>query len=84
MLSAHNLCKQTGPRSGPTIYHAWSRSNMFDTLIVFLNEFFEKVDFEKNQQMTKNLEKHEKFPRGKELTHPQAAKVQTRLHIGKV
>ena len=25
----------------------------FDTLMVFLKEFFEKVDFEKNQQTTK-------------------------------
>ena len=30
------------------------------TLMVFLKEFFKKVDFEKNQQTTK---KHEKLPR---------------------
>ena len=30
------------------------------TLIIFLKEFYKKVDFEKNQQMTK---KHEKLPR---------------------
>ena len=42
----------------------WSGSNLFYTQMVFLKEFFEKIDFEKNQQMTK---KHEKFPRGKEL-----------------
>ena len=29
------------------------------TLMIFLNEFFEKVDFEKSQQMTK---KHAKLP----------------------
>ena len=32
---------------------------MFDTLIVFLEEFFEKTDFEKNQQTT---QKHAKLP----------------------
>ena len=32
--------------------------------MVFLKEFFEKIDFEKNQQMKK---KHEKFPRGKRV-----------------
>ena len=38
---------------------------MFDTQMVFPKEFFEKVDFEKNWQTTKKLEK---FPRGgKEL-----------------
>ena len=36
-----------------------ARSNLFDTLMVFMKEFFEKADFEKNQQTTK---KHEKFP----------------------
>ena len=35
--------------------------HLFDTLMVFLKEFFEKVDFEKNQQTTK---KHEKFLMG--------------------
>ena len=35
-----------------------SGSKLFDTLIVFLKEFFEKVDFEKSQQTTKkNSEK---------------------------
>ena len=33
-----------------------SESNLFDTLKVFLKEFFERVDFAKNQEMTK---KHE-------------------------
>ena len=32
--------------------------------MVFLNEFFGKVDFEKNQQTTK---KHEQFPRGQRV-----------------
>ena len=32
---------------------------LFDSLMVFLKEFIEKVDFEKNQQTTK---KHAKLP----------------------
>ena len=32
---------------------------MFDILMVFLKEFFQKVNFEKNQQTTN---KHEKLP----------------------
>ena len=32
---------------------------LFDTLLVFLKEFLEKVNFEKNQQTTK---KHSKLP----------------------
>ena len=51
--SADNLCKQFGPRSGPTKHRAWSESKLFDTLVVFLKVFFEKVDFEKDQQTTK-------------------------------
>ena len=39
--SAHNLCKQIGPRSGPTKRRAFSGSNLFDTQMVFLKEFFE-------------------------------------------
>ena len=31
---------------------SWSGSKLFDTLILFLKEFFEKVNFEKSQQMT--------------------------------
>ena len=42
--------KQFGTRSGR------SGSKLFDTLMVFLKEFFEKVDFEKKkQEMTKNM-----------------------------
>ena len=49
--SADNICEQFGPRSG---------SKLFDTLMVFLKEFFETFDFEKNQQTTT---KRENFPR---------------------
>ena len=58
--SADNLDKQFGPRSGPTNRRAWSGSKLFDILMVFLKEFFQKVNFEKNRQTTK---KHEKLPR---------------------
>ena len=66
MSSADNFCKQFGPRSGPTKRRALSGSNLFDTQMVFLKEFFKKVDFEKNQQTTK---KHEKFPRGQKFNN---------------
>ena len=49
---ADNLCKQFGPRSGLTKRQAGSGSKPFATLPVFVEEFFEKVDFEKNQQTT--------------------------------
>ena len=52
MSSADNLSKQFRPRSGLTKCRARSGSKLFDTLMVFLKEFFEKIDFEKNQQMT--------------------------------
>ena len=53
VLSADNLCKQFGPRSSPTKHRVWSGSKLFDTLMVFLKEFFKKVNFEKNKQTTK-------------------------------
>ena len=54
MLSADNFCKQVGPRSAPTQYQDWSRSDLFDTQMVFLKEFLEKVDFEKKSADDKN------------------------------
>ena len=51
VLSADIFCKQFGTRLGPT-----SGSKLFDTPIVFLKEFFKKVDYEKNQQTTKNMQ----------------------------
>ena len=62
--SAHNLCKQVGPRSGPTKCRARSGSNLFDTQMVFLNEFFEKNDFEKFSRRRKSMKN---FPGSKEL-----------------
>ena len=46
LSSTDNLCKQFGPRSGPTEYCSLFGSKLFDTLIVFLKDFFEKVNFE--------------------------------------
>ena len=48
LLSADNLCKQFGPRSELRFSCSWSRSKLFDTLIVLLKEFFENVDIEKS------------------------------------
>ena len=50
----------------PDQARACSGSKLFETLIVFLKEFFEKVDFKKNQQTTK---KREKFPRGQRVKY---------------
>ena len=46
--SADHFCKQFGPRPGPKEHQTWSCSKLFDILIVFLKEIFQKVDFEKN------------------------------------
>ena len=40
--SAANFCKQFGTRSGRTKCQAWLGSKLFDTLMVFPKEFFEK------------------------------------------
>ena len=65
VLFADYFCKQFGPRSGRTKRQAWSASNLFDTLIVFLKELFEKVNFEKKNSRQQKMGK--KFPGGKEL-----------------
>ena len=41
---ADNICKQFGPWSGPTKRRAWSGSKLFDTLEVFMKEYFENVN----------------------------------------
>ena len=43
----------------PTKRRAWSGFKLFDSLVVFLKEFYEKVDFEKNQQ---TKQKYAKLP----------------------
>ena len=52
LSSAENICKQFGPRSGPTECRSRSGSKLVDTMRVFLEEYFEKVNFEKSQQTT--------------------------------
>ena len=66
MSSVDNLCKQFAPRSGPTNHQARSGSKLFDTLMVFLKEFSEKVKFEKNLQTTKSMQH---YPAGNEFNH---------------
>ena len=61
-----NLCKQFGPRSGPTFCRALSGSKLFDNLKVFLKEFFKKDIFEKNQGTPI---KHAKLHAGKCFPH---------------
>ena len=56
--SADNLGKQFGPRSGPTNRWARSGSRLFDILMVFLKDFFQKVNFEKISRR----QKHEQLP----------------------
>ena len=46
--------------SSNTISLTFFLLSIFDTQMVFLKEFFEKVDFEKKNQTTK---KHGKFPK---------------------
>ena len=58
MSSADNLYKQFGPRSGPTKCRAWSGPKLFDTLMVFLKEFFEKVDFEISSRRQKSMQNY--------------------------
>ena len=54
-------------------------SKLFDTLIVFLKDFYEKVHFEKSQQMTKN---HEKLPKMQRVSCLIIASDKRAIHIG--
>ena len=45
MSSTDNLSKQFGPRTGLNKHQALFDNKLFDTLIIFLKEFFEKDDF---------------------------------------
>ena len=55
--SADNFGKQFGPRSGLMIRRAWSGSKLFDILMVFLKEFFWKINFEKKSADDKKARK---------------------------
>ena len=50
MLSDNNLCKQFGPRSGPTKCRALSGPKLLGTLMLFLKEFFEKLILKKKKK----------------------------------
>ena len=52
--------------------------SLFDTLMVFLKEFFKKDDFEKNQQMTKLMKKLSSMQRVKATN----CKVNLRIIVG--
>ena len=52
--SADNLGKQFGPRSG---------SKLFDILMVFLTDFFQKVNFEKNKKTITTKKRHKNYPK---------------------
>ena len=43
MFSATDLCKQFGPRTGPTFL-----SNLFDTLMIFLKDFTKTMILKKS------------------------------------
>ena len=58
LSSTDYLCKQFVPRWGLKKCQAWSGSQLFDTLMVFLKDFFEKLILKRNPQTTK---KHAKF-----------------------
>ena len=60
VLSAGNLCKQLGPRSGPTKCLAWSGSKLLDALTVSLKEFFEQFGYEKIKTAEKLLNANSK------------------------
>ena len=67
MSYADNFCKQFWPRSGPTKCPAWSGSNLFETQMVFLKEFSEKVDFEEKSAYDKKSMNN--FPFFRSLKH---------------
>ena len=75
MLSADCLCKQFEPRSGLTKLGPWSGSKLFDTLTVFLKEFFE----EKKRFWKKAAEGN--YPVGKELNFISSSENQIKANI---
>ena len=62
--SADIFCKQFGTRSGPTSCRACSGSKLFDTLMVFLKESFERLIL---KTISRRQKKHKKFPRGQRV-----------------
>ena len=63
LLFADNLCKQFGPKSGPTECRSWPGSKPFDTLIVFLKGFFvKKLILKKSADGDKNMKNYPECP----------------------
>ena len=58
VLSADKLCKQFGTKSGSTKSLGQIWIQLFDTLMVFLKEFFEKVDLEKICRQQKSMKNY--------------------------
>ena len=55
-----SFCKQFGPRSGRTEYRVWPGTELFDTLMVLMKDFFEKINFKKK------ISRWQNYPVGKE------------------
>ena len=55
--SSDNVCTQFGLRSGLTKRRAWSGSNLFDTQMVFLEEYLKNGRF---QKISRRQKKHAK------------------------
>ena len=56
--SADNLLKQFRPRSAPTYRPTWSGSNLLDTLMVVLKEFFKKFILKKKSATPKKCKNY--------------------------
>ena len=75
--SADNICKQFWPGSDLTKRRVLSGSKLFDTLIVFLKEFFRKKRFWKKKQSDDDTwKKHEKLPRKQRVKYVRGIIVQ--------
>ena len=83
--SADNLCKQFGPRSGPTKCRARSGSKLFDFMLLFLKEFLETLILKKNvnDRGACKITQHARVKRQEMLKmhHPRALLVLAVLHV---
>ena len=61
MSYADKLCKQFGPRSGPTECRSLSGSKQFDTLIVFLKEFMKKLILKKTADDNNSMKNYPSY-----------------------
>ena len=61
------VLQTNGPRSGPTKRRSLSGSKPFDTLIVFLKDYSETINFENNQQTTAKKMKYSQHTKGKNM-----------------